>query len=217
MIVFSHGFGVDKNSRGLFSDIAGLFSEQDVMLFDYNEIDDLENTITVATLDAQAKKLTKVLAGTDEPINLVCHSQGCLVAALANPIGLQSILFLAPVSTTTSSEFKELLGDRLEVISGNTPDRVQRKDGTVTIIDQSYWDSLDAADDVEKLYEKLASANFLTIVTAGADEIVNSSFPSLTNKAEIHTLLGADHNFTGESRTQLLDIFRQLNASTSSN
>jgi len=211
MIVFSHGFGVDKYSRGLFSDIAGLFNEKDTLLFDYNEVNDKDKTITLASLNSQADKLRQVLSKIDEPINLICHSQGCLVAALANPIGLQSILFLAPVSTTSSKDFKKLFGERLTVGKRDEPDRLKRKDGTTTIIDKTFWDSLDAANDVEELYQSLASTTFLTIITAGSDELIETSFPELENKAEIHTMPEADHNFTGKSREQLLDIFSRLN------
>jgi pimeloyl-ACP methyl ester carboxylesterase len=212
MIVFSHGFGVDKNSRGLFSDISSLFNEKDVLLFDYNKVDTKNKTITIASLDDQAQKLQEILDGIDEPINLVCHSQGCLVAALANPVGLQSILFLAPASTTNSSDFKALFGTRLEPGSGDTPDKLLRKDGTTTIISQDYWGSLDAIGDVEELYSELASNTFLTIIGAGDDGIVKTSFPQLENKAEIHVMTGADHNFTGSSRGKLLDVFRRLSS-----
>ena len=212
MIVFSHGFGVDKYSRGLFSDIAGLFNEKDTLLFDYNEVNNTDKTITLASLDKQANTLRQVLDGIDEPINLICHSQGCLVAALAKPIGLQSILFLAPASTTSSEEFKKLFGERLTTGKGSEPDRLKRKDGTTTIIDNAYWESLDAVNNVEELYINLASTTFLTIITAGSDELVKTSFPKLKNKAEIHTMPGADHNFTGESRQQLLDIFSRLDS-----
>lgn len=210
MIVFSHGFGVDKYSRGLFSDIANIFGEQNTLLFDYNKVNTANKTITLANLNDQASKLTGVLNNIDEPINLICHSQGCLVAALAKPVGLQSILFLAPASTTNSDAFKKLFGKRLSKGKNGNPDRLKRKDGTTTLIDQSYWDSLDAVGDIEKLYADLASKTFLTIITAEADEIVGKSFPKLKNKAEIHTLLGADHNFTGDSRDKLLMIFKKL-------
>jgi hypothetical protein len=136
-----------------------------------------------------------------------------LVAALAKPVGLQSILFLAPASTTDSTSFKKLFGDRFTAGKNGTPDTVKRRDGTTTIIDTMYWDSLDAVGDAEKLYAELASKTFLTIITAGTDDITTTSFPELENKAEIHSLLGADHNFTGDSRKQLLDIFERLVAS----
>jgi len=40
IVIFSHGFGVEKDSLGLFSDIAEMFSAHDIksVLFDYNEI-----------------------------------------------------------------------------------------------------------------------------------------------------------------------------------
>jgi len=210
MIVFSHGFGVDKNSRGLFSNIVAIFGKENCVQFDYNDIDSDNNTITVTPLNKQAEKLREMLASIDEPINLICHSQGCLVAALAMPVGLQSILFLAPASTTTSSELKKRFNKHLKFDKKLTSHFVQRTDGTKTIINQEYWDSLDAVGDVDTKYVELASKTFLTVITAGEDDLVDTRFDALENKAEIFTMPGADHNFTGSSREKLLDIFRQL-------
>jgi len=210
MIVFSHGFGVDKDSRGLFSDIAAIFGPDNCIQFDYNDIDTGSKTITVAPLDRQAEKLRQVLSGIDEPVNLICHSQGCLVAALAMPIGLQSILFLAPASTTTSNDFKELFGNRLALGGVGEPDILKRKDGTTTLVKQEYWDSLDTVGNAHELYAKLAGNTFLTVITAEGDELVGKKFPMLENRAEVHTMTGADHNFTGDSRKKLLEIFSNL-------
>lgn len=208
MFVFSHGFGVKKDDRGLFTDLAKALGEENCLLFDYNTIDEKNNSITVAPLDEQAKKLSEVLGAIDEPVNLICHSQGCLVAALANPRGLQSILFLAPPQTMTSQEFIKIFKGKINLKGDST---LKRKDGSTTFVPQTFWQSLDAIENAESLYAALASGTFLTIITAEQDEVLGkTAFPELEHKAEIFSLKAADHNFSGEARQKLIDIFSQL-------
>ena len=208
MFVFSHGFGVKKDDRGLFTDLAKALGEEQCLLFDYNQVNEEKNEITVATLDNQAKKLTKILDDIDEPVNLICHSQGCVVAALANPRGLQSILFLAPPGTTKSEDFVKKFKGKIDLAGTST---LQRKDGSKTHVPADYWKSLDALPEVEDMYVELASGTFLTVINAGEDEILdNNDFPKLQHKAEIFTMKGADHSFRGASRQKLFKIFSQL-------
>lgn len=59
-IIFSHGFGVKKDDRGLFSGPEGIaesFQNEncEVVLFDYNQIDEEENTITTIPLHMRHK------------------------------------------------------------------------------------------------------------------------------------------------------------------
>jgi len=45
VIVYSHGFGVRKDDRGLLTDIAKSMPGVDHVLFDYNFIDEQANTL----------------------------------------------------------------------------------------------------------------------------------------------------------------------------
>lgn len=86
ILLFSHGFGVKRDDRGLFTDIASHFPDYQSVMFDYNEIDEMSNTLTATPIEQQAKILTQqynnIPAGQE--VFLICHSQGCLVAALTN-------------------------------------------------------------------------------------------------------------------------------------
>jgi predicted alpha/beta hydrolase len=94
--IYSHGFGVKKDDRGLFTDIAVQLSEFEHVMFNYNSFDEANNTMTVTPLDEQAEKLAKKIkvvkeSNPDTPLYLICHSQGCIVAALAKAEGFEKI------------------------------------------------------------------------------------------------------------------------------
>jgi hypothetical protein len=43
IVIFSHGFGVGKDDRGLFTDIADSLKNVESVMFDYNDIDEAKN------------------------------------------------------------------------------------------------------------------------------------------------------------------------------
>ena len=54
VIIYSNGFGVRKEDRGLFTAIAKALPDAQHVMFDYNPIHDESNTLTVKPLDAHA-------------------------------------------------------------------------------------------------------------------------------------------------------------------
>src|SRR6476646_489693 len=100
-IIFSHGFAVRKEDRGLFTAIARSLPDAKSILFDYNPIHEKTNTLTAKPLSEQVRKLRKVInaARAEHPgavIDLVCHSQGCVVAALLKPRDIRKIIMITP-------------------------------------------------------------------------------------------------------------------------
>ncbi len=62
IIIYSHGFGVQKDDRGLFTDIAKDLPGFEHFMFDYNEFDAEINTMSVTPLDKQAEILKEKIA-----------------------------------------------------------------------------------------------------------------------------------------------------------
>ena len=85
VIIFSHGFGVDRHARGMFDQIKDqLKSEGVVILFDYSEVNHQKKETRTPSLTTQVEMLDEVLKyarKTFKPkeIDVVGHSQGCLV------------------------------------------------------------------------------------------------------------------------------------------
>lgn len=46
-LIFSHGFGVKKDGRGLLADIAMAFPDYKSILFNYNQVDEKNSVLTV--------------------------------------------------------------------------------------------------------------------------------------------------------------------------
>ena len=60
-LLFSHGFGVKKDSRGMFTEIAENFPNYTPVMFDYNVINEETNEVTVEPYSKQSELLSAEL------------------------------------------------------------------------------------------------------------------------------------------------------------
>lgn len=215
IVIFSHGFGVRKEDRGLFTAIARSLPDVKSVLFDYNPINEASNTLTAKPIDEQARKLRKVINNTraENPeaiIDLVCHSQGCIAAALLKPRGMRKVIFLTPPDDISEATVAKQLGSRLDTaIDTTTRTRLARTDGSTTVIHPEYWQSLAGIDPV-KLYNRLARVTTLRIISVRQDEVLGKvAFEGIHPGISLVTLDG-NHNFDDEeSRKRILYILQK--------
>ncbi len=216
IIIFSHGFGVRKEDRGLFTAIAKALPDAESVLFDYNPMNEKANTLTAEPLNEQTRKLRKVInaARVEYPgavIDLVCHSQGCVVAALLKPRDMRKVIMLTPPDDVSEATVARQLGERRETAIDTTAVRTRllRSDGSTTVIHPEYWQSLAGIEPV-KLYNRLARFTTLRIINAKQDEVLdNVSFEGIDPGISLVSLEGS-HNFEGEeSRKRLLYILQK--------
>lgn len=213
IIIFSHGFGVKKDDRGLFTDIVAGLPDVEPILFDYNIVDDINNTITVRPFSEQVLMLQAIInqAQKDYPdavIDIIGHSQGSIITALAKPIGIHKIIFVAPSYSTKSTKLLDTFKSRPgTIIDFSGISKLARRDGSITIVPAQYWQERAATVDPIELYKKLAQNTELIIITANQDEVLGENlFPEI-KKAKMVGLDG-DHNFTGPVREKLIDTIR---------
>lgn len=215
VIIFSHGFGVRKDDRGLFTDIAKAIPDAEHVMFHYNPINDKTNTITAQPLNEQALKLRKVIntARAEYPgatIDLVCHSQGCVPPAILKPRDIRKIIMLTPPDDVSEpvlvGQLEKLTGIDIDV---NNRTRLPRADGSTTVVRPEYWQSLAGVIPV-KLYNRLAKFTKLRIINARNDEVLgHQKFDRLDPGTSFVTLDG-DHNFSeDEARKRLLYILQK--------
>lgn len=203
--LYSHGFGVDKTGRGLLTDIAASLPDSEPILFDYNNYD-TDGNMTVSPVLKEVEKLEQHLSKLPEDavVDIIAHSQGCIIAALAKlPQNIRKIVLVAPpLSFSSERRISHFKGREGAVINLDGQSRVPRRDGTMTFIPADFWNSLDNIDVVEAL-KKLASKHDLTIIKAVGDEIIGDI--NLDDLAKTSTIIkiSADHNFTGDARGQL--------------
>ncbi len=210
-VVYSHGFGVRKDGRGLLTDIAAAIPDAEHIFFNYNDVDETSNTLTVSPLHEQAARLQTQLAKLDRDdviIDIVAHSQGCIVTALASPNNIRRVLFLAPPDNVDTDRLVGIFGNRPDsVIDLNGESRIPRRDGSTTIIPASYWKSLKGLD-VVRLYNELAQKTQIKLYTAEKDEILGVSDFSATTNIEVIELPGR-HDFKDEARENLVQTIKE--------
>ncbi len=215
VIVYSHGFGVEKDDRGLFTDITSILPTAKHVMFDYNQVDKTSQTLTTASLTDQRDHLLAVLKGVraeypDAVIDMVCHSQGCVVAAMAMPTGVRKVIFLAPPSRFAG------IDEKLKQMSERPGTKIEkdktvsypRRDGSTTIVTPDYWRSREGVVPIE-LFNRLATSTKLVVVNANQDEVLGSTdFSELSPEVSV-IYLDAGHDFTGEARKAVIENVRE--------
>jgi predicted esterase YcpF (UPF0227 family) len=209
IIVYSHGFGVGKDDRGLFVDIAFALPCFEHVMFDYNEKDQTNNTLIVPSLDIQKSELLNQLekvrvANPEAEISIICHSQGCAVAAMAEPTGLKRAIFLAPPTDFDNQKSIERFRKRPgAIVDINGITSFPRRDGSTTILNADYWTSRENID-LTALYSEFAKSTEITIIQATEDEVLgDTKVAELNNRANI-IKFKSDHDFTGEYRKDII-------------
>lgn len=207
-IIFAHGFGVRADARGMFTDIADALSDANCITFDFNTFDSEGNT-TVTPLNEQVKILQSHIDQAQEGATLICHSQGCIVASLANLDKIGQVIFLAPPPLISIERFISKFGKREgSVLNLDGISSIPRSDGSTTYIPKDYIDSIKSID-VPSLYKKLAQDHKLTIIRATKDNILGeTNFDYFENVEMID--IAADHDFTGDARNKLVGSVKKM-------
>lgn len=211
IVLYSHGFGVKKDDRGLFTDIASSLDGFQHVMFDYNQINEQNNTLTVTPLHEQAEILksqydTLRNKYPEAIIDLVCHSQGCVVAGLAELGGVRKTILLAPPTRFLGSEAKlKQMSEREGTVIENGVVSYPRRDGSTTIIKQDYWRGRDKISDPIALYNHLSQETEVTVIEALSDEVLGESDYSALSDKVLHVQQEANHDFTNEARSVLLN------------
>jgi len=215
IVIFSHGFGVTKTDRGLFTAIDRTLPDTMGVMFDYNPINEKSNTITAKQLPEQALKLRKVINNLraeypNAVLDLVCHSQGCVVAGILKPRDIRKIIMIAPPEDVSEATLIEQFGTRKGIeIDVSVRTRLARSDGSTTVIHPEYWQSLAGIEPVS-LYNRLARFTQLRIINARQDQVLGAvSFKELDPTISAVTLDG-NHDFDDEeARNRLLYILKK--------
>ena len=215
IIIYSHGFGVRMDDNGLLTDIANHLSKFQSILFDYSVFNEAQNTLTIEPLSVQAKMLNDVVEKTrltypSARIDLVCHSQGATVAAIAKPNGITKTIFLAPAFDISVERRLPRYAKKpgaeinLEGIS-----RVPASNGLIRLIPAEYWKELNDLDTFD-LYNNFAEQTDLLIINANQDQIVSlPDLSKLSSKIKI-TSIDGNHGFSGVDRPKLIQTLIEV-------
>jgi pimeloyl-ACP methyl ester carboxylesterase len=212
-ILFIHGFGVMKDARGMFTDLADSLSDADFqpILFDLNDTDE-EGNLVVSDFSEQVRRVKAVWDKEvkDSDLYVVAHSQGCIIAALANLPDISKTILLTPPTESSSEEILDYFRSKpateinLEGISN-----LARSDGSFTIVPASYWVEKDAVD-TTGLYQKFTEQNSVEVVRATEDEVIsNVGMPAAFPDVAIRDI-ATNHNFENQGRAELVSLVKEL-------
>ena len=215
IIVYSHGFGTRKyDGHRILADIAEALPEYNHILFDYCKIDENTNTLLVRPIDEQAIILNKTInkirrTMPNAIIDIIGHSQGCIVAASLRPSNIHKTIFIgAPAELTIGDMQRVFTRIPGSLINLEDTSKLARNDGSTTIVPKDYWQSILDINPIG-IYNKLANNSSVTMINAKQDEIIgNKDFSKLSPHIKSINI-NANHDFTGAARTELINIIRQ--------
>lgn len=213
-MIFSHGFGVERDARGMFTDIAAAFPVAENVLFDYNIPNRTENTLTVRALSEQKDILLTEVARVKEQfpdvtIDIIAHSLGCITAALALPEDIRKAIFLAPPLEMKSTSLERFTGRPGSVIDPNGLSRLARHDGSFTLVPATFWKEREAIDPIA-LFNAFSEATELTVILAKQDDVVSAERKSLLSPRIRVFGIDGDHDFRFKNRAGLLQELQWL-------
>ncbi len=110
-------------------------------------------------------------------IDLVCHSQGAVAAALLDRVdALRSIILITPPRTLDAERTKKYFENRtgVEYHGDGTLAKIPRRDGTITTIPAAYWTCFRGIDLADR-YEQLTSRVKTYVIFAQDDEVLGAS------------------------------------------
>lgn len=200
VVIYSHGFGTRQDDVGLFPDIARHFPDMRHIMFDYNSVNESGNVLTVPPFSVQARKLEDIVAQVQKAsssctVDIIAHSQGCLVVALAQLKNIRKVIFLAPKVTNdverTAARFSQRPGS---VVNLNGESMLVRSDSSTTIVGAEFWKELQAVQP-EILFNQFGKRCKLTIIRGAQDAIATGEL-KVDEGISLLTIDG-DHSFNG--------------------
>ncbi len=210
-LILVHGFGVQRDSRGLFTDLTAAVSDKATTIC--GDFSNVEPGLTRAVpLSQQAERLKTVMDFSRHELDVersvqIGHSQGSLVVALAHqpndavllapPLGNAYENFIATSGWTKRGSRLDLQGESILI----------RSDGSRILVPKEFWDDFRALGNVNPLLQRLADESFATIYFAGADSILGEQETPEGIKSK--TIPGANHDFAPPARGNLISTLLQ--------
>lgn len=220
-VVFVHGFGVKRDSRGLFTQIGEALNDKYLVVrFDLVEILQSENATKVFPISTQAQMLKQVIVYVKNElgcrkIDIIAHSLGCLVTGWLSPNNIsKSILLASPVEPPYArmKAYFELRADTEFNEEGTS--RIKRSDGSWTLVDQGFWRDIKSIDPA-MIYTELAVKTDLYFVRAMQDQVITeNNYDEIKAIVDLSYIeLNGDHNFSNDDRSALINTIDKLLAS----
>lgn len=217
ILVFVHGFGVRWDSRGMFTDIGqSLPDKWGSVMFDFYKIESKD--VFVTSINEQVQRLSEVLEQLkfnypDLKVHLLAHSQGCMITALLKPEIIGKVIFLAPpekIAKKPKSQSESVFKER-KVKKTESGLEITRRDGAKFFIPKLFTEQTLGVG-LQKIILEFSKIQFINILSATQDESLGTvKFSLLRDSKNIElTTIDGDHNFTAQSRLELVKYVNQI-------
>ncbi|MDQ6985465.1 MAG: hypothetical protein Q9M91_06970 [Candidatus Dojkabacteria bacterium] len=218
IIIFSHGFGIQKDNLGLFTFIAEKIEKLGMksVLFDYYEYNAETKEIFSTAFSEQAVKLQNKIDSVsannpDSEIIIIAQSQGSIIPTLCDVKNISKIIGISPFFMTD----RESVHQRYASRAGNSaPDfdgvsKRKHSNGQTTVIPEKYWQERFNSKQ-ESQYSELGTKTSLVLIYGSEDGLVESADLTKVDNCKLIELPG-NHDFTGESRDSLYnEVLKEL-------
>lgn len=215
IIIYSHGFAVRKDDSGLFTDIANNLPEVESLLFDYYQVDEFQNKIFTCSFSEQVKKLKDIInevkmSNPEAVIDLIGHSQGTIIAAMAKPEGIRKVVLISPVFDNdidrSINRYKTKPGVKIDL---NGISEIPSSTGLTKIIPKEYWQERSLLNLFTE-YNSLANKAEVVAIEGNQDELLPKvDLSSLDSRIRVIAIDG-DHNFNSPNRNNLIKLIREI-------
>lgn len=215
IIIYSHGFAVQKDDMGLFTDIAESMPEVESILFDYYEVNEAENKILTCSFSSQVKKLNEVVdkvrsSYPEAVVDLISHSQGTIVAAMTKPSGIRKTIMISPVFDVdverSLSRYRLKPGVKIDL---DGISEIPSSTGLTKVIPKEYWQERSQIKPFAE-YNSFADKTEIIAIEGNQDELLPKvDLGSLDSGIKVISIDG-DHNFNGANRMALKELIRKI-------
>ena len=220
VIIFSHGFGVARDSRGMFNELGDLLKEKYLVVrFDYTDINKDENWTKVYPFRIQENMLKAVYnfvitKFSPDEVNIIAHSMGCLIAGLTNLKDIKKTVLLAGPILPPYLNLKKRFLERPETkIDESGVSMLKRSDGSITYVNKDFWKDIRLVNPLQA-YRYLSKESKTIFVKALSDQVLGlpeSEYRKITKIPMIEYFeIPGKHDFSGSARKGLKDLLRQI-------
>jgi hypothetical protein len=150
------------------------------------------------------------LSNPEALIDLVCHSQGTIVAAMAKPDGIRKAVLISPVFNTdiekSLGRYRSKPGVKIDL---DGISEIPSSTGLTKIIPKEYWRERSPIKPFVE-YNSFADKTEIVAIEGNQDELLpKTNLKELNKRIKIISIDG-DHNFNPPNRGNLIGLIRNI-------
>lgn len=217
IIVFSHGFGLQRDNRGKFSELSKVLKERYIVVkFDYNKVVN-DGSLLVPIFSDQVEILKAILDYVrkkfpNSKVNVIAHSLGCVILGHLNPDGLSNVILSAPPIKASGADFLNNFSYRFEQTNQHGANvKIKRSDGSYTFLRNGFVQSLENNKPYESYLNLSLKCKISAIIATQDSQLDYKDYSQMLKELPFNIVkIKADHDFGGKARKVWIKIVKNL-------